>query len=93
MNWIGEYVVVRCTNAGVHSGILVEWDRSSVVLQDARNIWEWTEANTIQEISLHGIGKGSKVSETVKFSALEETIQVLICTPKARKSLESAKWG
>lgn len=93
MTWIGKYVVVRCTNAGVHCGILLEWDKTSVILQDARNIWEWTGANTVQEISLHGVGNGSKLSETVKLSALEEVIQVLICTPTAIKSLKEAKWG
>jgi hypothetical protein len=66
---IGPEVIVRTYSAGVHVGTLAEpWvsaDRP-VTLKNARRIWKWTGANTLNEIATNGLNrKQSKISEPV----------------------------
>lgn len=90
-----QFVVVRTLNAGVHVGTLVEHDPVAkvAVLENVRRIWHWKGANTLNEISLRGVGAGSKVSEPAELNTLSDVIEVLRATDEARKNLESAKWG
>lgn len=90
-----QYVVVRTLNAGVHVGELVEHEPATkvAVLANVRRIWRWQGANTLNEISLHGVAEGSKVSEPAELNTLSDVIEVIRATDEARKNLESAKWG
>lgn len=90
---VGSYVVVRTYSAGVHVGVLERRAGRDVTLRDARRIWRWHGANTLHEISLHGIDSNSKVSETVARIELTEAIEVIPCTPDAEKNLRSAVWS
>lgn len=89
----GEYVVVRTYSAGVHVGVLQKRDGKEVVLSDARRIWSWKGANTLHEIALHGVGKGSNVSEPVPTITLTEAIEVIGCSDEGAKALRGASWG
>ncbi|HEU5276799.1 MAG TPA: hypothetical protein VFU97_24295 [Xanthobacteraceae bacterium] len=88
-----RYVVVRTYSAGVHVGTLVERKEKEVVLQDARRIWSWQGANTLHEIANHGVGKGSRVSETVSRVELTEAIEVIDCSPEGAEKLRAATWA
>ena len=90
-----QYVVVRTLNAGVHVGELVEHEPKDkvAVLANVRRIWHWRGANTLNEISLHGVGPGSKVSEPAELNTLSDVLEVLRATDEARKNLEAGKWG
>ena len=87
------YVVVRTRSAGVHVGVLESRKGLEVVLSKARRLWSWKGANTLSEVSLHGVAAGSKVSEAVSSVTLTEAIEVIPATAKARKNLESASWA
>jgi hypothetical protein len=87
------YVVVRTYSAGVHVGELVSRNGKEVVLANARRLWRWQGANTLNEVANHGVGKGSKVSEKAQQIELTEAIEVITCTAKARESLETATWA
>lgn len=87
------YVIVRTYSAGVHVGVLESRKGQEVRLSSARRIWKWAGANTLHEISLRGVGSGSKVSETVKSIELTQAIEVIPCEAAARRSLETAPWG
>ena len=89
----GRYVIVRTQSAGVHCGTLVEQRGMEVVLEGARRIWYWTGANTLHEISLHGVAKGSKVSETVERIALTQAIEIIDCADDSRHNLKAASWS
>jgi hypothetical protein len=89
----GVRVIVRTYSAGVHYGTLVERRGKEVVLSDARRIWFWCGANTLHEISLRGVGKGSKVSEAVESITLTEAIEVIACTDVAAANLDGAAWS
>jgi hypothetical protein len=88
-----SYVIVRTYTAGVHFGELKSRDGKEVVLTDAKRIWAWKDANTLHEISLRGVGKGSKVSEAVGKITLTEAIEVIPVTKAAEENLKGAAWG
>lgn len=88
-----QYVLVRTYSAGVHVGELVKRSGKEVELSDARRIWYWKGANTLNEIALRGVGPGSKVSEAVSRNVLTEAIEVIDCSAEGERILRSAKWS
>lgn len=87
------YVVVRTYSAGVHVGELVDRRGKEVDLANARRIWRWNGANTLNEIANKGVDQGSsKVSELATQVTLTEAIEILTCTAEAEKNLREAKW-
>lgn len=91
---IGEFVLVRTFSAGVHCGTLVESGGTAVVLTDARRVWRWLGANTLHELSLRGAEKDyTRISEVVGRILLTQAIEVIPCTPKAKKNLTESRWG
>jgi hypothetical protein len=87
-----RHVIVRTYSAGVHYGTLVDQRGKEVDLSSARRIWSWKGANTLHEVSLHGVAKGSRVSEAVERITLTEAIEVIDCTDEAIANLDSASW-
>ena len=87
------YVVIRTYSAGVHVGELAARKGTEVTLKSARRIWNWRGANTLHEISLRGVGAGSKVSETVASIDLTQAIEVIPCTEESEKNLRSVTWS
>lgn len=91
---IGEYVIVRTKDAGVHVGTLKESNGMAVLLTDTSRVWRWRGANTLHEMSLHGIDKDySRISEQVPRILLTQAIEVIPCTEKAKKNLSQPRWG
>ena len=88
-----QYVVVRTYSAGVHVGELVDRRDKEVTLANARRIWSWQGANTLNEIALRGVGKGSRVSEPVSRIILTEAIEILECTPEGEGALRKSSWA
>ncbi len=88
-----KYVVVRTYSAGVHVGELVDRRDKEVTLANARRIWSWQGANTLHEIALHGVGKGSKVSEPVARVVVTEAIEIIDCSDEGARALREASWA
>lgn len=89
----GKYCVVRTYSAGVHVGVVESIDGTAAALKDARRIWRWAGANTLNEVALHGVSKGSKVSDPVESILLTEAIEVIPTTADAEANLRAAKWA
>ena len=87
-----KYVVVRTYSAGVHVGELVARRGQEVDLANARRIWSWRGANTLNEVALRGVGQGSRVSEVAPEVTLTQAIEVLTCTEAAEAQLRGAQW-
>lgn len=87
-----KYVVVRTYSAGVHVGELVSQNGKEVVLAHARRIWNWKGANTLNEVAVHGVHSGSRVSCEVPEISLTEAIEVILCSDKGTKNLREATW-
>ncbi len=91
---IGQFCLVRTYSAGVHCGILTESHGTAVTLTNARRIWRWNNANTLNELAMKGAGKDyTRISEPVPTILLTEAIEVIPCSEKARKNLEDSRWG
>ena len=66
---VGEFVVVRTINAGVHFGILEEIlseTRMVIRLSNARRLWSWQGALSLSEVAMQGVNiSQSKISVPV----------------------------
>lgn len=90
---IGEFVVVRTYSAGVHCGFLVEMSGTAVRLKEARRLYRWTEAFTLNEVSMEGVGESSRISQPTNDIILTQAIEVILCTPKAKANLMRSRNG
>ena len=87
---LGEYVIARCKDAGVHFGILVARDGRECELDASRRLWYFECADssfTLSGVALHGITGGSKISEKVDTIVLTEVCEIIPCTEKAVTSI------
>ncbi|HND56146.1 MAG TPA: hypothetical protein PLV92_27205 [Pirellulaceae bacterium] len=89
----GNCVLVRTYSAGVHVGELESRNGQEVTLKNARRIWYWKGANTLNEIANKGVGMGSKISEAVSSILLTQAIEILPVTDAARLAIEKAGWS
>jgi hypothetical protein len=87
------YVIVRTYSAGVHFGELAARNGQEVTLKNARRIWYWKGANTLNEIALHGVGAGSKIAEPVTKIVLTQAIEVIDCSKASAANLKDAQWA
>lgn len=90
---IGKFVIVRTRSAGVHTGYLREQAGTAAVLAEARRLWRWSGAFTLNEAALHGVGEDSRISEPVPLILLTEAIEVIPCTETAKLSLSRSRNG
>jgi len=88
------FVVVRTYSAGVHVGELVERNGKEVILANARRLWRWRGANTLNEVANKGVAEDyTPLSEPVASVTLTEAVEVLSTTAEARANLEKSRWG
>lgn len=87
------YVVVRTYSAGVHVGEMVSRKGKEVTLKNARRIWYWKGANTLNEIAQYGVGAGSKIAEPVAKIVLTEAIEIIDASKAATANLKAASWA
>ena len=90
---IGKFCVVRTYSAGVHIGVVCEANGTAVLLKNARRLWRWSEARSLNEVANNGVGEESRISEPVPEILLTQAIEVIPCTPKARQNLERSRWA
>jgi len=88
-----EYKIVRTRFAGVFAGYLESKKEQNVVLRNARRLWYWDGAASLSQLAMEGVSK----PENCKFPCevdkieLDEVIEVLDCTEKARKNIANVK--
>lgn len=91
---IGEYVIVRCRDAGVHAGYLVDYENRNVVLRDSRRLWYWVCAE--KQHSLSGVAsvgivpEKSKIPATVSTLILSDACEIIAASEKCRTSIQGA---
>jgi hypothetical protein len=76
---IGKQCIIRTYSAGVHFGTVIDRAGTEVLLKDARRIWYWDKAFTLNAVANSGAGDGTKMSESVAEILLTESIEVLLC--------------
>ncbi|MDP2270906.1 MAG: hypothetical protein Q8K32_09260 [Archangium sp.] len=85
-------VIVRTYGAGVHVGYLARTDGQEVELLEARRLWSWQGANTLNEVALNGVAKSSKVAQPLPQARLHSVIETLPVSEKAAPSLLESRW-
>lgn len=94
-----KHVIVRSRDAGVHFGELVNRTGREVTLRNARRIWRWRGANTLNEVALTGVEAGTvrggytRVSEPVESIDLLEACEIIPATNEAAASIAAAGWA
>ena len=87
---IGEWVIVRCRDAGVHFGRLVNYEGREVTLERSRRMWYWfsAEGHTLSGCAVHGVKQDkSKIAAQVKTIILPEACEIIYCEEKAINSI------
>ena len=89
---IGKYCIVRCRNAGVHAGVVVQANDSFVELKDSRRLWCWKTTFTLSEGANDGFESSSKIAAKIDQLIIpaSDVAEFLPATNKARKSIEEA---
>jgi len=85
------WVIVRCAQAGVFFGRLVDFDKvnACVRLTECRRLWHWDGAASLSELAV----SGTKQPESCKFTvrvrdiAVLGVIEVILCEDEAVTSI------
>ncbi len=86
---IGKYVIVRCRDAGVHSGFLESHNGRECVLTESRRLWYWKAAKGafLSSVAIDGLSDESKIGKLVPRIHLTENCEIIECTIKAKNSI------
>lgn len=90
--WIGKYVVVRTSAAGVHAGKLVSHSDRQCELTESRRLWRWhaLKGVDLSGVAAHGIDHaGSKIGATVDI-ILTENCEIIACSEAAAETIAAA---
>ena len=88
---IGEYVIVRCRDAGVHAGTLVDYEGRNVTLKDSRRLWYWVCAKN--QHSLSGVAavvidpQKSKIPAVVGTLVLSDACELIQASQECQRSI------
>lgn len=91
---LGKYVIVRCRDAGVHTGYLESYNGREAVLTESRRLWYWKPANNqkyLSGIAVAGLDEISKVGAKLDRIHLTETCEIIQCNDNIVDSILGAK--
>lgn len=92
-NVLGKKCIVRSVNAGVFYGTIAEIDDSTVKLNNARCLWYWSGAASLNQLAVDGV----KNPNSCKFTMLVDEIvifgvcEILKTTKTAEKIIEGVE--
>lgn len=92
---VGRYCILRCREAGVHAGIIEDYDPMSgdARVSQCRRLWRWDSQFTLSELAEIGVRNASncKFSVPVSDTTICGVCELLACTDAARESIEGVK--
>jgi hypothetical protein len=81
-------VIVRTYTAGVHYGTLSAREGKEVLLTNARRIWSWKGALSLNEIAMQGVDlPNSRISIPTDSILLTEAIEILTISSESNLPL------
>ena len=91
--WIGNNVIIRSADSGVHWGALAARDGNTVVLEDSRRLHYWSGAFTLTAIANSGVSKPDdcRFSDYAPEIMVFGVCEVLPTSAKADESLAAVK--
>jgi ferredoxin-fold anticodon binding domain-containing protein len=95
--FIGEKVIIRSNQSGVHHGILQDVEGTIVHLKDARRLWKWKIAGqgvSLSEVSILGVDHvESKISMMVPEIIIMDVCEILPTCGIASATIDGAPVG
>ena len=77
----GPEVIVRTVSAGVHIGTIISREGKEVKLSNARRLWSWSGAFTLNAVATKGVSRtNSRISAIVSEITLMEAIEIIPVT-------------
>ena len=88
-----KYCIVRTYSAGVFAGYVESRSGMEIVVRKARRIWYWDGAASLSQLAVDGTSKPEKCKFPCEVDKIEllQAIEIIECTEKAKKSIESVK--
>lgn len=89
--WLGKYVIVRTSAAGVHAGVLVSRTDRAAELTESRRLWYWKPANKaafLSGVANEGLHPDSKIGAPIDV-VLTENCEIIACTDAAAESIRA----
>ena len=90
---IGQYVIVRCRDAGVHAGFLLDYEGRSVTIANARRLWRWkcVSGISLSDVAVNGLRHDqSRISGEVPIIILPEACEIISVSDVAKASIIDA---
>lgn len=90
---IGQFVIVRSRDSGVHAGTLASIQDRTVRLTGSRRLWYWKAAkgHTLSGVALHGLdASASKIAGELREIAILDACEIIPTTAAAGKSILGA---
>jgi hypothetical protein len=89
----GEYVIVRCRDAGVHCGTLLGFSGPTVMLANSRRLWYWKckGEHSLSGLARKGVHSDSKLSGSVDTIVLLESCEIIPISEDATESFKNAQ--
>lgn len=86
-----KYVIARTYSAGVFAGYLKSREGQEVVLLNARRLWQWAGAASLSQLAMEGTSNPGSCKFPCEVDRVEllQTIEILDCTEKSRKSIKA----
>ena len=87
-------VVVRTRDAGVHVGLLADYNEMSrtAILLESRRIWRWYGANTLSEVARDGISGACRLARPIPQHAVMDVSELIPVSSAAAPSLTESRW-
>ncbi len=84
------YCIVRTYSAGVFAGYVESRTGKEVVMRDARRLWYWDGAASLSQLAMEGVSKPGNCKFPIAIGSvtLTETIEIILATEAAKKSID-----
>jgi hypothetical protein len=71
-------VIIRTNRAGVHIGTMVARNGQEIILKDARRLYSWAGAFTLNAVAMNGVDRSnSRISIPIPKITLLEAIEII----------------
>ena len=86
---IGKYVIVRCSRAGVHAGVLEAHEGEVVELTESRRLWRWHAkvGVSLSGVAVAGLEDDSITEPVLSRIRLLDACEIIECTAEAEASI------
>lgn len=88
---INKKVIVRAHGSGVFFGTLINKNENEVQLANARKLYYWSGANTVEDLAVSGVKNPGNCKFTVVVDEItvNKYLQIIPCTPASIANIES----